>query len=71
MLSKSISQEEEVQRSMDLLKSITNGTQATLLQKSSLEGFAVSENERLRKENGEGSSAPLSLDQLEKEGLSS
>jgi hypothetical protein len=70
MLSKSISQEVELQRSMDLLKSITSGSRATLLQKTSLEGFAVSENGRLRKENGEGLPAPLSLDQLEKEALS-
>jgi hypothetical protein len=63
MLSKSISQEVELRRSMDLPKSITSGSRATLLQKTSLEGFAVSE-------NGEGLPAPLSLDQLEKEALS-
>jgi len=59
-----------VQRSMDLLKSITNGSQATLLRKTSLEGFAVSGNEKLRKGNGERQSEPSSLDQLEKEDLS-
>jgi hypothetical protein len=69
MLSKSISQEVELQLSMDLLKSITSGSRATLLQKTSLEGSAVSENGKLRKENGKGSPAPLSLDQLEKEAL--
>jgi hypothetical protein len=71
MLSKSISQEMEVQRSMDLLKSITNGSQAALLQKKSLQSFAVTENEQLRKETGEESSTPLPLDRLEKEALSS
>jgi len=55
---------------MDLLKSITNGSQATLLRKTSLEGFAVSGNEKLRKGNGERQSEPSSLDQLEKEDLS-
>jgi hypothetical protein len=56
---------------MNLLKSITNGSQVTLLRKNSPISFAVSENEKLRKEEGEGSSIPLSLDQLEKEALSS
>jgi hypothetical protein len=69
-LRKSISQEVEVQRSVDLLKSITNDSQATLLQKTSLEGSAESENDKLRKGNGERQSEPSSLYQLEKEALS-